>query len=424
MKKKNIIIIEATSSGINYIPEANELGYNPVCVELYCDEEERGFQRFLHDMQYSLVTDEKPDILFADESYEKTLEAIRELDPILIIPGADSGIIWANKMSYELGLPCNNPKLLKKMTNKRCMQESLKKADLRYIKSQPINTFEEAKEFMAKNGLTKVVIKPSVGQATVGMRICETDEELKEAITTNKSIDLLGNDEILIQEYIGGEEYVVDSVSCNGTNRITALYKYSYIQEEREFKKRDYMMTVADDDPLIEEIIEYHKKVIPAIGIGNGAIHAEYKIDSKGPALIEVNCRLNGGMQIYSIENETWGESHAGAALEAYLNLDIFHEKLKRKPNLRHHYARKYLIMPEDCYVLKSHVNEFFRDLESLNIAIEFGGERFYPKTIDLSTCGGIIHLTHESRNRIMEDVNYIKKIERDHIEKIFTIKK
>ncbi|AMD17805.1 hypothetical protein TL18_07105 [Methanobrevibacter sp. YE315] len=424
MEKGNIVVIEAVSSGVNYIHEIRELGYNPVCVELYQPEEERELQRFLHDAQYELVTDKKPDILFADESYEKTFEMIKKLNPILIIPGCDVGLIWANKMSYELGLPCNNPNLFKKMMNKRCMQESLKKANIRYIKSRAIKTFEEAKEFMLEADCSKVVIRPSVGQASVGVCICETDEEIAEAVNLNKDIHMLDNDEILIQEYIGGEEYGLDSVSCKGVNRIVTGYIEKKIELEGGAPIYEYIITVDNDDPVFKEIMEYHKKVISAIGIEYGAIHAEYKVDEKGPALMEVNGRVNGGMQVYSVERKAWGDSHASAALEAYLDLDEFHEKLNKEFKRDYYYIKKDLIVPKDCFVIENHMEEVLGQLESADIIIDFGKNRFYPKTVDLSTSGGIIHLTNRNKDKIMEDLKVIRKIEEEDIEKVFTIKK
>lgn len=424
MVKENIVVIEATSSGINYIPQIKRLGYNPVCVELYPGEENKEMQRILHDLQYSLVTDENPDILLADESYEKTLEKIKELNPILIVPGSDEGIIWANNMSYELGLPGNNPKILKKMMSKRCMQESLKKSNLRYIKSKVIKTFDEAKEFLSEVNSSKIVIKPSIGQASIGVCICKNDEEIANAIELNNRIDVLDNDEIIVQEYIGGDEYVVDSVSCNGVNRIVGGYKYNKLQIEGGSTIYDYVESIDASDPTFKKIMEYHKKVIPSIGIEYGAIHSEFKIDEKGPVLMEVNGRVHGGLEIYTIMEKAWGEDHSGAALEAYLDLDSFHEKLDKVLEIDHYYAVKDLIVPEECFVLESHVETVFKDLESFGIAIEFGGGRVYPKTVDLSTCGGMVHLINKSKSKLMEDIAYIKRVEKEEIEKMFTIKK
>jgi len=424
MIKRNIVVIEAVSSGVNYIHDINEMGYNPVCVELYHeDEDEREQMRFLHDFNYSLVCDNSPDIIMADESYEKTFEMIKELDPILIIPGSDLGIPWANKMSYELGLPANNPELLDKMMDKRCMQESIRNSNLRYIRSKVITSFEEAKEFISETDSSKVVVKPAIGRASVGVCICMNDDDLRDAIALNEDISSQ-DDEMIIQEYVGGDEYVLDSVSCNGVNRIVAGYKYEKIQTDGGAPIYDYLITVDENDSSFKEIIEYHKKVILAIGVEYGAIHAEYKIDEKGPALMEVNCRVNGGVQLYFVEDKAWGYHHAGVSLEAYLNPDEFMKKCDDPVYMNEVYVRKDLIVPEECYVTKSNVETVFKDLESFECAIAFGEDRVYPKTVDLSTCGGIIHLVNKDRTKLMDDLAAVKKTEHEEFDKTLEIKK
>ena len=424
MIKGNIVVIEAVSSGVNYIHDINEMGYNPVCAELYHeDEDEREQMRFLHDFNYSLVCDNSPDIIMADESYEKTFEMIKELDPILIIPGSDLGIPWANKMSYELGLPANNPELLDKMMDKRCMQESIRNSNLRYIRSKVITSFDEAKEFISETDSSKVVVKPAIGRASVGVCICMNDDDLRDAIVLNEDISSQ-DDEMIIQEYVGGDEYVLDSVSCNGVNRIVAGYKYEKIQTDGGAPIYDYLITVDENDSSFKEIMEYHKKVILAIGVEYGAIHAEYKIDEKGPALMEVNCRVNGGVQLYFVEDKAWGYHHAGVSLEAYLNPDEFMIKCDDPVYMDEVYVRKDLIVPEECYVTKSNVETVFKDLESFECAIAFGEDRVYPKTVDLSTCGGIIHLVNKDRTKLMDDLAAVKKTEHEEFDKILEIKK
>ena len=32
--KRNVVIIEATSTGANFIHDARQMGYNPICMEL------------------------------------------------------------------------------------------------------------------------------------------------------------------------------------------------------------------------------------------------------------------------------------------------------------------------------------------------------------------------------------------------------
>ena len=119
MRKENIIIIDAVSTGSNYIHDARELGYNPICLELLVDKNDDEMFRRLYDKQYLQISKELPKTIQAAETYEETLEKVKRFNPILIIPGRDEAIEWATKMAYDLGLPGNDPKNIKKMTDKQ-----------------------------------------------------------------------------------------------------------------------------------------------------------------------------------------------------------------------------------------------------------------------------------------------------------------
>ena len=233
MNKGNIVIVEAASTGINYIHDIREFGYNPVSLEMYQPEEKREELREIRKIAYALNDEEPPQILEGDKSYEKTLEKVKELNPLAVLPGSDGGVIWATKLAHDLGLPGNDPKNLKKMIDKQYMQDALKEANIRYIKSQFVSSFDEAKEFVSKLDKPDVVVKPSVGQATIGVCICKNEEELKDAFLFDEDLSFdIDRDEdtkLIIQEYIGGREYVVNTVCCKGHNRIISAYYYEKI---------------------------------------------------------------------------------------------------------------------------------------------------------------------------------------------------
>lgn len=62
--------------------------------------------------------------------------------------------------------------------------------------------------------------------------------------------------------------------------------------------------------------------------------------------------------------------------------------------------------------------------MESYQYAISSGDNKVYPKTIDLSTAGGIVFLTNKDKNKLLDDVNTIKRIEEFETEKLFDIEK
>lgn len=423
MKKENIIVINAISTAANYIHDIIEMGCNPICLELYVDEDGETRNRELYDKHYSIVVDELPETLRAHESYEKTLEMIKEYDPILIIPGNDDAIDWATRMGYELGLPSNNPENIKKMTDKQHMQEALKNSNLRYIKSKVINSFEEAEKFVSQLDKPQAVVKPSYSTSTMGVCICKNSNEIRDAISYN--MDMFSNNEdvdILIQEFIGGEEYIIDSVCCKGHNRVIAAFHYKKDIVEGRGAVYDYAESIDSTHPHFSELEEYNDKVISAIGLEYGVTHAEYKIDENGPVLIEINCRVAGPSQRYSLLDSVWGEHQTATCIESYLNPEKCIEKSGKPLERLSYYIIKIIIIYEDIKVKKSNIEEVFKDLESYQYAISFGDNRAYPKSIDLSTAGGFVFLTNKDEDKLLEDLKTTKRIEEFEVEKLFDI--
>lgn len=81
---RNIIIVEAASTGYNYIEDVVRRGYNPVVLEVRTDSED--LKKFREDA-YAAAW-HKPDIIRECGTYEETLEAVRKYDPVLIVPGS------------------------------------------------------------------------------------------------------------------------------------------------------------------------------------------------------------------------------------------------------------------------------------------------------------------------------------------------
>ena len=256
MKKENIVIVEPISTGVNYIHDVRELGHNPICLELYQEEEKRKELRKIRDESYSLNDEELPQIIEADKSYEKTLEMVKDTNPLAIIPASDAGIIWATKMAHDLGLLGNDPKNLKKMIDKQSMQDALKEANIRYIKSQFISSYDEAKEFVSKLSLlghkyTKVndeyfdeledlLIMADIGVKTVMDFIDKLRDRVKqENITDTEYLQEVIVDELFII-YVNGESLsdkinmqdngptVILMVGVNGVGKTTTIAKLAY----------------------------------------------------------------------------------------------------------------------------------------------------------------------------------------------------
>ena len=104
---KNIIIVECKSTGINYIEDITNRGFHPIILETKSVDSEVGekYKKSIQKEYESIKYDF--DLIYEQDTYEKTLENVKELDPILILPGNEKGVILASKLSNDLNLLCN-----------------------------------------------------------------------------------------------------------------------------------------------------------------------------------------------------------------------------------------------------------------------------------------------------------------------------
>lgn len=93
---RNIIVVQCFSTGINYIQDITDRNYNPVILELnpFSDTEEA--EIYLKEVRssYDLINADY-DLIHEKDTYEETLEMVKKLDPLLVIPGTEDGVILA-----------------------------------------------------------------------------------------------------------------------------------------------------------------------------------------------------------------------------------------------------------------------------------------------------------------------------------------
>ena len=103
---------------------------------------------------------------------------------------------------------------------------------------------------------------------------------------------------MLLQEFVGGDEYVVDTVSRDGEHKVAAIWRY----DKRTLNGSSivyYGMRLLhpEAEPHLRATVRYVIGVLDALHIQHGATHTEVKVPSaeRGAVLIEANCRLHGG---------------------------------------------------------------------------------------------------------------------------------
>lgn len=415
---ENIIVVDCISTGVNFIADIINRGCNPIVLELKPSDDivDEYNQRIISN--YNRIN-EKFDMIYEKDTYEETLEAVRKVNPALIVPGCEEGVVLATKLSDDLNLLGNSAENIGAMTLKHEMHKRLAENGLRYIRGKIIKSVDEAIEFYDDESLNEVVIKPIRSAGSCNVRICLNKQEMVDVIG-----ELMGRtgyyggdvQELLIQERIDGDEYIVNTVSSDGWHRVTLIWKYSKVKTVEGAMIYDTVETVNKLGISEAEMVEYAYKVADAIGIKYGPVHGEYMIDEDGPVLIEVNCRPCGGNMPAKFLDEISGQHETDSILDSYLKPARFKQKALQRYRLQAHGALKMFIVPEDIVAKSAPMVDISPNLKSYFKAdfAEMAEEGiFYIKTEDLHSTCGVIYLVHEDNGVLQDDINFLRSLEK-----------
>jgi hypothetical protein len=145
-----------------------------------------------------------------------------------------------------------------------------------------------------------LVIKPPKSASTDGVTLVPRGQGWEEIFSSAlHGTNRLGiiNDSLIVQQYIDGTEYVVDTFSHDGVHTVTDVCRYTKVRNGPHMAVYDTMEWVDPNLPLVSELISYTRGVLDAVGLRFGAAHVEIMSTADGPVLIELGARPHGGGQ-------------------------------------------------------------------------------------------------------------------------------
>ncbi len=213
-----------------------------------------------------------------------------------LIPAHECGVEFAAELAKNMNLVHNLPEDMLTARNKHLMRERVALAGLTSPSFSKVSTESEIDEFLSKNPY-KVVVKTPLGGGTSNVYVCETREEVIDGFDKiRQTKDLFGNFSpyAVLENYLDGTEMIVDGFVDNGYITIVGVWAYDKIDNQHAHNLYYNIWSKDINDPENNEIVDYTKKVVRAIGINYGMFHCELKwLDGK-PAMIEIGARLPG----------------------------------------------------------------------------------------------------------------------------------
>ena len=202
------------------------------------------------------------------------LKSLKDLPApvIALIAGAETGVELADQLSERMGLVTNGTALSEARRNKYVMGETIRAAGIRAVKQLRATTWGEISSWITEwNPMPfKVIVKPMDSAGSDDVTLCQSIVDVQNAFgNIMGKVNGLGlvNKAVLVQEYLEGQEYVVDMVSREGEHKVAAIWAYDRRPANGAHFVCHGQRLLMENDNLCPELVAYMKKVVTALGI-------------------------------------------------------------------------------------------------------------------------------------------------------------
>lgn len=356
---------------------------------------------------------------------DRTAEFLKSQNVGTVIVGCETGVELADALQDRMGLPGNGAETTGLRRDKFLMQKALKTNDVPCMAFHETDDFKDLKGWA--EGLQKwpIVLKPVKGSGTQGVHICGDLEETRryfDEIMADPDVFGKPNAAVLVEEFLPGTEYVVNTVSVDGRHIVSDVWEYRKEEVAEGAPVYDYVRLLAyPKNHVLSGLVSYTFSVLDALNIRLGPAHTEIKLTPHGPRLIETGARIMGGAIPPDLINECIGRNQVDLTIDAYLYSERLFEKNRRPYCLKKHLLLKWMISFEELLIRFLPAVEIIRRLPSHRQSFfSVSPGNVMPRTVDMITTPAHVLLCHEDEETLMEDYQILHNLEKEDADCLF----
>ena len=224
--------------------------------------------------------------------------------PIAAVVGVDDATtVAAAAIAERLGLPGNGVAAATAARDKYQMRQCLQAAGVPVPRFRRISLNDDA--FMAARGVAfPCVVKPLRLSASRGViRANNIDQFIAavrriSALLRRDDVAARGDaaENVLAEEYVPGLEVALEGLLVAGRLHVLALFDKPDPLEGPFFEETIYVTPSRLPEPTQQRIAEVTSDACAALGLADGPVHAELRVNDAGPWIIEVAARTIGGL--------------------------------------------------------------------------------------------------------------------------------
>ncbi|HUK31789.1 MAG TPA: ATP-grasp domain-containing protein [Candidatus Acidoferrum sp.] len=232
------------------------------------------------------------------------LETLRGSEPDGILALGDRSVITAAYAARGFGVFYNHPASVEACRNKEHMRAAFRDAGLRvpWFRTLPLNPTPDP----ALAGVQfPCVVKPLCLSASQGVMRANNPAEFKSAVERIarilRSPDLKmqrdpNHERVLVEAYIPGREVAVEGMLTEGALRVLAIFDKPDPLDGPFFEETIYVTPSRLSAEQQNEIARTAAEAARALGLIQGPIHAEFRVNENGVWPLEIAPRPIGGL--------------------------------------------------------------------------------------------------------------------------------
>lgn len=351
-----------------------------------------------------------------DNNFEKLIAQLAEFNIQAVIPGTEPSVLLADLLASRFNVPRNSYEKSAARRDKYLMIEALRENHVPHVQDIKTTDYATALEWVTANTQWPVVAKPLSSAFSDNVFICDSANILKDAFDKiQHSKNRFGgeNAEVLVEFFLQGTEYVVDTVSCEGKHYISDIWQChkTFTDDHRIIYDTEELLPFAG---LAQQTLtNYVQQVLNALEIRYGASHAEIMLTSDGPILIEIGARV-GGHVWPQVHKQCLGYNQIELMIDSYLDPQSFFARTREHYQLTQHALLVILASTQTGIIKSIPLIEKIQRLPSfadMIMAVKIGDK--LEITQDLASSPGKVILAHHDPVVIRNDYAAIKKAEK-----------
>jgi len=215
----------------------------------------------------------------------------------------DRTTVAAAAIAARLGLRANSVASASAARDKHLMRERLAAAGVRQP-SYGLIPLDADRDSVAPAFGYPCVVKPLALSASRGVIRADDARQLAAAVARIRAIldgpDVAVGDEgrraLLVEQFVAGVEVALEGLLVEGDLRVLALFDKPDPLDGPYFEETLYVTPSRLPDDVQKAIADTAAAACVALGLSDGPVHAELRVNGEGPWVIELAARSIGGL--------------------------------------------------------------------------------------------------------------------------------